>query len=270
MHDDLKEKARQIRKDVLDMVLAAGSGHLGGSFSATDLLVALYYRKMRLFEDPSDPRRDRFVLSKGHANPALYAILADKGYVPKDEMLRLRRLGSPFQGHPDSSKCPGLDCTTGSLGQGVSVAGGMAYGLKKLGSDAQVYVITGDGELDEGICWEAFMSAANFRLDNLTIIVDRNGLQLSKPTEELMKLDDLHMKLASFGLAVDEIDGHNFDAILATLDKHYPGKPHAIIAHTIKGKGVSFMENNVAWHGGIPKGDQITQAYAELGGGSNG
>ena len=270
METNLAEKARQIRKDVLAMVLEAGSGHLGGSFSATDILVALYYHQMRLFPDPNDPRRDRFVLSKGHAVPALYAILADKGYVDKKELHRLRRLGSLFQGHPDTAKCPGLDCTTGSLGQGLSVAGGLAYGLRYQHADAKVYVLTGDGELDEGICWEAFMSSANFKLDNLTIIIDRNGLQLSKPTEELMKLENLHAKLEAFGLAVDEIDGHDFEAIVSALDKQYEGKPHVIIAHTVKGKGVSFMEHEVAWHGGIPKGEQIDRAYAELGGRMNG
>lgn len=266
----LEEKARRIRIDTLDMILKSGSGHIGGSFSATDILVALYYEKLNLASGPNDPARDRFVLSKGHANPALYAILLDKGYVDKREKDTLRRLNSPFQGHPDSRKCPGIDCSTGSLGQGLSVATGMALGFKKLGKSQKVYVITGDGELQEGICWESFMAAANFKLDNLTVIIDRNMVQLSDHTENLMALGDLRKKMEGFGFAVDEIDGHDFREILEALDKSYEGKPHCIIAHTVKGKGVSFMEDNPDWHGGIPVGDQIEKAYAELGGKQNG
>jgi len=172
-NEKLKEKAQQLRLETLEMILMAGSGHIGGSFSMADILVALYYNIMRISDNPNDPNRDRFVLSKGHANPILYATLIDKGYVPKDKKDTLRQFGSPFQGHPDSKVCPGIDCTTGSLGQGISVGVGMAIGLKKLGKDSRVFIITGDGELNEGLCWEAFMSAANFQLDNLTIIIDR-------------------------------------------------------------------------------------------------
>jgi len=264
--DQLKEKARRIRIDTLDMILASGSGHLGGSFSATDIMVALYYGTMRIFPDPDHPDRDRFILSKGHAAPALYAILADKGYVDPSALKTLRRLGSPFQGHPDSAKCPGLDCTTGSLGQGISVGAGMAYGLKLLKRDARVYVLAGDGELNEGICWEAFMAAGNFGLDNLTIIVDRNRIQLSGRTEEIMALESLEAKVRSFGFDVDTIDGHDFSRILPALDRTVPGKPRCVIAGTIKGKGVSFMEDRVEWHGDLPKGGQIQEAYRELGG----
>ena len=261
----LKEKARQLRVDTLDMILKAGSGHVGGSFSIAELLTALYYDKMDLGNGPDDPRRDRFVLSKGHANPILYAVLMDKGFVSKDEKDTLRRLGSPFQGHPDSTKCPGLDCSSGSLGQGLSVATGMALGLKKQGLGGHVYVITGDGELQEGICWEAFMSANAFGLDNLTVIIDRNRLQLSAPTEETNPLDSLEEKLESFHFIVDSIDGHDFEQIFKALDRKCTGKPHCIIANTVKGKGVSFMENGVKWHGALPAGDEIVAAYKELG-----
>ena len=264
-YDFLKEKARQLRVDTLDMILKAGSGHVGGSFSMAELITALYYDKMNFGTGPDDPERDRFVLSKGHANPILYAVLMDKGYVPKSAKDTLRRLGSPFQGHPDSKRCPALECSTGSLGQGLSIATGIALGLKKLGQKGMVYVITGDGELQEGICWEAFMAANAFKLDNLTVIVDRNRLQLSAPTEETNPLDSLEAKLESFHFAVDSIDGHDFRQILDALDKHYDGKPHCIVANTVKGKGVSFMENGVKWHGALPVGDEIPAAYRELG-----
>ena len=263
--DFLENKARQLRIDTLDMILKAGSGHVGGSFSIAELLVALYYDKMNLGKGASDPERDRFVLSKGHANPILYAVLMDIGFAPKEAKDTLRRYGSPFQGHPDSSKCPGLDCSTGSLGQGLSIATGMALGLKKQGRSGHVYVITGDGELQEGICWEAFMAANAFKLDNLTVIIDRNRLQLSAPTEVTNPLDSIGDKLRSFNFAVDSIDGHDFEQIFGALDKKYEGKPHCIVANTIKGMGVSFMENGVKWHGALPAGDEIAEAYRELG-----
>jgi len=263
--DFLENKARQLRIDTLDMILKAGSGHVGGSFSIAELLVALYYDKMNLGKGASDPERDRFVLSKGHANPILYAVLMDIGFASKEAKDTLRRYGSPFQGHPDSSKCPGLDCSTGSLGQGLSIATGMALGLKKQGRPGHVYVITGDGELQEGICWEAFMAANAFKLDNLTVIIDRNRLQLSAPTEVTNPLDSIGDKLRSFNFAVDSIDGHDFEQIFGALDKKYEGKPHCIVANTIKGMGVSFMENGVKWHGALPAGDEIAEAYRELG-----
>ena len=263
---ELQEKAREIRLETIQMVAKATSGHPGGSLSVTDLLVALYYSKMRLYDDPHDERRDRFVLSKGHANPPLYAILADKGYVDKDELNYLRRLHHPFQGHPESNKCPGIDCSTGSLGQGVSVATGMALGFKLKKADNRVYAIVGDGEIDEGLCWEAFMAAANYKLDNLTVIVDRNMLQLDGNTEDVMAHGDLKAKFEAFGFLTDVIDGHNFEEILPALDRFEEGKPHCIIAKTVKGKGVSYMENNVAWHGSVPKGELLETALRELGG----
>ena len=262
----LQEKARQIRLDAVEMIAKAGSGHPGGSLSATDIMVALYYSKMALYEDPADERRDRFVLSKGHSNPPLYAILADKGYVPKEEMQYLRRLHHPFQGHPDSVKCPGIDCSTGSLGQGISVATGMALGFKLRKMPNKVYAIVGDGEIQEGICWEAFMAAAHYKLDNLTVFIDKNGLQIDGTTDEVMSLGDLKAKMEAFGFAVDEIDGHDFDQILNVLDKFTEGKPHCIIANTVKGKGVSFMENAVGWHGKAPNAEQLEQARKDLGG----
>jgi len=262
----LQEKARQIRLDAVEMIAKAGSGHPGGSLSATDIMVALYYSKMALYEDPADERRDRFVLSKGHSNPPLYAILADKGYVPKEEMQYLRRLHHPFQGHPDSVKCPGIDCSTGSLGQGISVAVGMALGFKLRKMPNKVYAIVGDGEIQEGICWEAFMAAAHYKLDDLTVFIDKNGLQIDGTTDEVMSLGDLKAKMEAFGFATDEIDGHDFDQILAALDKTAEGKPHCIIANTVKGKGVSFMENAVGWHGKAPNAEQLEQARKDLGG----
>ncbi|MGI6772142.1 MAG: transketolase [Clostridiales bacterium] len=262
----LKEKAASIRLTVMDMLEAAGSGHPGGSLSITDILTVLYYSKMRLYDDPHDERRDRFILSKGHANPPLYAILADKGYFPKEELLTLRHFGSKLQGHPDMNKCPGIDCSTGSLGQGLSVAVGMALGFARQGLDNRVYVLTGDGELQEGIVWEALMAAAHFKLDNLTMIVDRNGLQLDGSTEDVMALGGLAEKMKAFGFEVREIDGHNFDEIQKALDIKAEGRPLCIIANTVKGKGVSYMENNLSWHGNVPQGDLMKQAKAELGG----
>ncbi len=263
--DFLREKARQLRVDTLDMILKAGSGHVGGSYSIAELLTALYYDKMDFGKGLDDPDRDRFVLSKGHANPILYAVLMDKGFAPKEAKDTLRRYNSIFQGHPDSTKCPGLDCSTGSLGQGLSVATGMALGLKKQGRPGHVYVITGDGEVQEGICWEAFMAANAFKLDNLTVIIDRNRLQLSAPTEVTNPLDSLEEKLESFHFAVDSIDGHDFEQIFKALDRKHEGKPQCIVANTVKGKGVSFMENGVKWHGALPSGDEIAAAYRELG-----
>lgn len=265
-YDLYKEKAAFIHRTVLDMLESAGSGHPGGSFSATDILTVLYYGKMRLFDDPRDDRRDRFILSKGHANPPLYAILADKGYIEKEELKRLRHFGNKLQGHPDMNKCPGIDCSTGSLGQGLSVAVGMALGFKKQNKDNHVYVLTGDGELQEGIVWEALMAAAHYKLDNLTMIADCNGLQLDGSTDEVMSLGNLADKVRAFGFEVAEIDGHNFEEITKALDIKPQGKPLCIIARTIKGKGVSYMENNFAWHGNVPQGELLEKAKAELGG----
>lgn len=263
---ELSAKAEQIRRDAIWMIGQAGSGHPGGSLSATDIMVALYYEKMNLSADPKDESRDRFVLSKGHANPPYYAILADKGYFPKEELGRLRRLHSMLQGHPDCNKCPGVDCSTGSLGQGLSVSVGMALGFRLAGRDNRVYVLTGDGELQEGLCWEALMAAAHYKLDNLTVLVDHNGLQLDGTVDEVMSLGDLSAKLAAFGCAVQTVDGHNYDELLSAMEHHEAGKPLCIICNTIKGKGVSYMEDQLDWHGKAPSGEQLAQALKELGG----
>lgn len=263
---ELESKAKQIRRDAIWMLGQAGSGHPGGALSATDMMVALYYAKMRIYEDPHQEERDRFVLSKGHANATYYAILADKGYFPKEELGNLRRLHSMLQGHPDCNKCPGVDCSTGSLGQGLSVAVGMALGFKMQHCDNHVYVITGDGELQEGICWEAFMASAHYHLDNLTVLVDNNELQIDGTVDEVMSLGSLRAKLESFGFAVLEVDGHDYKQLLSALDQQEIGKPMCVICHTTKGKGVSFMENQLEWHGKAPAGEQLSQALEELGG----
>lgn len=260
----LAEKARELRIKTLQMVTEAGSGHPGGSLSEVEILTALYYSHLRLFPDPHDDRRDRFVLSKGHANPPLYAILADKGWLREEELLTLRKTHSRLQGHPDMNKCPGIDCSTGSLGQGISVSVGMALGLKLRQSNSRVYTLTGDGELDEGIVWEAASAAAHYQLDNLTLIIDRNRLQLDGCTEDVMALRDLKAKFAAFGFFVEEIDGHDYDEILTALSHTEPGKPHCIIANTIKGKGVSYMENNADWHGKVPNREELAAALSEL------
>ncbi len=264
--EELRAKAEQIRRDAIWMMGQAGSGHPGGSLSATDILVALYYDQMKLSADPHDEERDRFVLSKGHSNPPYYAILADKEYFPREELGTLRRLHSILQGHPDCNKCPGVDCSTGSLGQGLSVAVGMALGFRHGGRSNRVYVLTGDGELQEGICWEALMAAAHYRLDNLTVLVDRNRLQIDGAVEDVMSLGDLPSKFSAFGLAVRVVDGHDFDQLLSAMRQQEEGKPLCVICNTVKGKGVSYMENQLEWHGKVPNGTQLAQALKELGG----
>ncbi len=261
---ELQEKARQIRIDIIKMIAKAGSGHPGGSLSVTDILVSLYYNKLNPGLGADDPDRDRVVLSKGHAAPALYAVLADKGFLSKEDLNSLRRFGSRLQGHPDSNKCAGIDCSTGSLGQGASVGMGMALGLKSSGSPARVYIITGDGELQEGICWEAFMAGAHYKLDNVTVIVDRNNLQIDGQVTDIMNVEDLRSKFEGFGYATDVGNGHDFAELLSALKKRTEGKPHCIIANTIKGKGVSFMENQVSWHGNAPKPEESEAAVKEL------
>lgn len=261
---ELQEIARQMRIDIISMVAKAGSGHPGGSLSITDILAVLYMDKMNFRGGIDDPDRDRFVLSKGHAAPALYAVLAAKGVLKREQLDTLRQFHSPLQGHPNEKECPGVDCSTGSLAQGTSAAVGMALGLKVKNSPARVFVATGDGELQEGLCWEAFMSAAHYKLDNFTVIVDRNNLQIDGFVNDVMGVEDLQKKFEGFGFAVDKIDGHNIDEIKAAIDKRYEGKPHCIIAKTIKGKGVSFMENQAGWHGTAPKPEEAEAAIREL------
>ncbi len=263
----IRSTCTQVRRDIINMTADAGCGHPGGSLSIVEVLVALYYQKMKI--DPKNPKweeRDRFVLSKGHAAPALYAVLGERGFFNTEEFKRFRQLGSILQGHPDMKHCPGVDASTGSLGQGVSIAAGMALGAKAAKKDIQVYTIIGDGESQEGMVWEACMAAAHYRLDNLTIIQDNNGLQIDGSNDEVMSLGDLRAKFSAFGLDVVEVaNGNDYDAVLAALNQpHKPGVPKLVLLHTTKGKGVSYMENSVAWHGKAPNEEQRQQALSEL------
>ncbi len=266
-HKRLQSIALNLRKDILTEVFSASSGHPGGSLSIVEILTSLYYDEMNI--DPANPQmedRDRFVLSKGHACPALYAVLAEKGYFPKEELKNFRQIDSILQGHPDMKKVPGVDMSTGSLGQGLSVACGIAMSSKMYSSPWNVYAIVGDGEVQEGIIWEAAMSAANYKLDNLAVFLDSNGLQIDGKVEDVMDIGHINDKFKSFGWNVIEIDGHDFDQIFAALDmfKETVGKPTMIIAKTVKGKGVSFMENLAKWHGSAPNEEQYNEAIKEL------
>ena len=268
-YDELKETARKIRVDVIRAIHEAGSGHPGGSLSATDILTALYFDTMNINpENPKMEGRDKFVLSKGHAVPALYATLAERGFYDVEEMMTLRKIGSHFQGHPNMHKVPGLEMSTGSLGQGFSVAVGMATAGKMDGNPGRVYALCGDGELQEGIIWEAALSAAHRNLDNLVLIVDWNGLQIDGKVDDVKKVTPLSGKFQTFGWHVINVDGHSFPEILAALDeaKAVKGQPTAIIAKTHKGHGVSFMEDQAGWHGKAPNDEQFRQAMEELGG----
>ena len=264
----LEEKAREMRKDIIIMVGAAKSGHPGGSLSAADMVAALYFHVMR--HDPRNPKwpdRDRFVLSKGHACPVLYSALAEAGYYPKEEIITFRNINTRLQGHPDMKKLPGVEFTTGSLGQGLSGANGMALAGKLDKKDYRVFCMIGDGESEEGQIWEAAMAASHYKLDNVTAITDFNGLQIDGPNCEVMTVTPLPDKWRSFGWNVIEIDGHDFTQILDALspDRTVKGQPTMIIARTVKGKGVSFMEGVCDWHGKAPNEEQAMQALAELG-----
>ena len=263
----LKEKAKEIRKSIVSMITEAKSGHPGGSLSATDILTALYFSEMNV--DPANPKmegRDRFVLSKGHAAPAIYATLAEKGYFSKDELMTLRKFGSRLQGHPDMKKLPGIEISTGSLGQGLSVANGMALNAKMFNENYRTYVILGDGEVQEGQIWEAAMTAAHYKLNNLCAFLDNNNLQIDGNVSEIMGVEPLDKKWEAFGWNVIKIDGHDFEQILSALDKarECKDKPTMVIAKTIKGKGVSFMENVCGFHGVAPTLEELERALAEL------
>lgn len=263
----LKKVASILRCEVIKMIYTANSGHPGGALSAADIVTALYFHIMRI--DPKNPQwedRDRFILSKGHACPILYAALALKGFFPKENLNTLRRLNSSLQGHPDMRKTRGVDMTTGSLGQGLSVGVGMALGGKLDKKDYRVYVVLGDGEIDEGQIWEAAMSAFKYKLDNLLAIVDYNKLQLDGSTEKVMPLEPLVDKWKAFGWHAIETNGHDITQILAAIKEAHltRNKPIVIIAHTIKGKGVSFMENNPDWHGKAPSKQEFGQAIKEI------
>ncbi|MGI5854364.1 MAG: transketolase [Bacillota bacterium] len=261
---DLKKKAKEIRKRLLQMIYESKTGHTGGVLSSVDILVSLYYAVMNVDpKNPDWPERDRFILSKGHSVEGLYCILADKGFFPEEELKTFSQYGSRLIGHP-TRKVPGIEANTGALGHGLSIGVGMALGFKLDHKPQRVYVLMGDGELAEGSIWEAAMSASNYKLDNLTGIIDRNGLQISGNTEDVMALECLREKWEAFGWAVTEVDGHNFDLLVGNLKSTYAGKPHLIIAKTIKGKGVTFMENNAKWHHGVPSAEQFDVAISDL------
>ncbi|MBE6802171.1 MAG: transketolase [Ruminococcaceae bacterium] len=264
---ELAKVACNVRKGIIEGTFNAKSGHPGGSLSIADIISYLYFKEMNI--DPSNPampERDRFVLSKGHAAPALYAVMAERGYFPVEELKTLRKIGSRLQGHPSMKCLPGIDISTGSLGQGISAACGMALGAKLQNADFRVYSILGDGEIEEGQVWEAAMYAAAKKLDNLVAFVDNNNLQIDGTVEEVNSPYPIPEKFVAFGWNVIEIDGHSFDEIENALNaaRECKGKPTAIVAKTIKGKGVSFMENQVNWHGAAPNAEQYEIAMNEL------
>ena len=263
----LKERAKEIRKDIVTMIGQAKSGHPGGSLSATEIVTYLYFEELRI--DPANPRwddRDRFILSKGHAAPVLYAALARRGFFPTEELSTLRKIGSHLQGHPDMKKVPGVDMSTGSLGTGFSAATGIAMACKLDKKENYVYTLLGDGEIQEGQVWEAAMSAAHYKLDNLIAFLDNNGLQIDGNIDDVLSPNPIDAKFAAFGWHVLVIDGHDFkqiaDAVAAA--KAEKGRPTMIVAKTVKGKGVSYMENQAGWHGSAPNEGQVAQAMAEL------
>ena len=264
----LKERAKQLRKTAVTMIYEAQSGHPGGSLSAADMVAALYFSEMHI--DPQNPNwadRDRFVLSKGHVCPILYSALGILGYFPESVLHTLRQEGSMLQGHPSMVKCPGIDISTGSLGQGAACAVGMALAGKRDGKDYRVFTMVGDGEINEGIVWEAMMCANKYKLDNYIMLFDNNGLQLDGTTDQIMPGLDMSKKAADFGFDVYEIDGHDMAQILDTFDKIRAaknGKPKFINAHTVKGKGVDYMENSFDWHGKAPNKEQYESAMEQL------
>ncbi|MBU3089099.1 transketolase [Clostridium gasigenes] len=266
---ELKAIAKTVRGDIVSMLTESASGHPGGSLSAADIVTALFFGEMNIdVNNPKDENRDRFVLSKGHAAPVLYSALARKGYFPVEELKTLRKIGSRLQGHPSMRCLPGIDMSTGSLGQGISSAVGMALAGKIDNKSYRVYTILGDGELEEGQVWEATMCAAHYKLNNLTAFIDFNGLQIDGNIEEVMNPSPIDTKFEAFGWNTIIIDGHNMDEILAAIEKAKActDKPTAIICKTVKGKGVSFMENKASWHGTAPSKEQCMQALTEIGG----
>lgn len=265
--EDLKMKAKVIRKDIIEEVYNANSGHPGGSLSISDIMAVLYFNELRIDEkNPRWEERDRLVLSKGHCSPALYAALAERGFFDKEDLKSFRKIESNLQGHPDLNKVPGVDMTSGSLGQGLSIANGMAIAGKMDNKNYRVYTILGDGEIEEGQIWEAAMTANKYKLDNLCVIVDNNNLQIDGTIEEVMSSYPIDEKFKSFGFNVLTIDGNNIEEILNGFEiaKQTKNKPTCIIAKTIKGKGVSFMENKAEWHGKAPNEEEYIQAMKDL------
>ncbi|MFB3162453.1 transketolase [Neobacillus sp. 179-J 1A1 HS] len=269
--EELKQKAIEMRRTAITMIHKAQSGHPGGSLSAADLMTALYFKEMNI--DPKNPKwedRDRFVLSKGHVCPIQYSALALLGYVPFKTIYTLREYGSPFQGHPDMKKCPGIDISTGSLGQGLSCGVGMAIAGKRDGKNYRVFSLLGDGECQEGQIWEAAQTAVKYQLDNLVVFVDNNRLQIDGTTDEVMPLQDIEKKFQAFGFETKRIDGHSMEAIVETLDEVRNAKnglPKCIVLDTVKGKGVSYMEDVADWHGVAPNDTEFELALAEIAGG---
>ena len=266
---ELQLFAVKVREGILRGTHAAKSGHPGGSLSSTEYFTYLYNKEIRVDpKNPHDPNRDRFVLSKGHVAPGLYATLANRGFFPVDELLTLRHIGSRLQGHPNMNLTPGVDMSTGSLGQGISTAAGMAKGAKYLGKDINVYTLLGDGELAEGQVWEATMFAAHYKLDNLCITVDVNGLQIDGATADVMNTAPIDGKFEAFGCDVLWIDGHDFNALEKAFRRFHAnkgtGKPTVILMKTVKGKDISFMENNAGWHGKAPNDDELARGLEEL------
>lgn len=264
---ELEKIANNVRIGIIESVYAAKSGHPGGSLSIADILTVLYFNQMNIDETkPQDKSRDRLVLSKGHCAPALYSTLAERGFFEKGLLKTLRNINGKLQGHPDMNKIPGVDMTTGSLGQGLSAANGMAM-ASKLGKEGiRVYCICGDGEMEEGQIWEAAMSSSHYKLDNLCLIIDNNNLQIDGNVDKVMNIYPLDEKFRSFGFEVIQVDGHNIAELINSFEqaKKVKGKPTAIIANTIKGKGVSFMENQAGWHGKAPNQEEYEQAMQEL------
>ena len=264
---ELTKKAVEIREGIIEAVYHAGSGHPGGSLSVADILTVLYFHEMKIKpEEPDWEDRDRLVLSKGHCSPALYSCLANRGYFPVEDLKTFRKIDSYLQGHPDKNKVPGVDMTTGSLGQGLSAANGMAIAGKMNQKDYRVYCILGDGEIEEGQVWEAAMTSSKYRLDNLCVIVDNNNLQIDGTVEEVMSPYPIDEKFKSFGFEIIKIDGHDIEEIIKAFEvaRNIKEKPTCIIAKTIKGKGISYMENQVGWHGKAPNEEQYKEAIKEL------
>lgn len=268
--ESLKQITKAVREDIIRMLTESGSGHPGGSLSAVEIMTTLYFNEMNVDpKNPKDPNRDRFVLSKGHAAPVLYSVLAEKGFFNKEELMGLRKLGSMLQGHPNMNYIPGVDMSTGSLGQGISAAVGMALAGKLDKKEYRVYTLLGDGELEEGQVWEASMAAAHYKLDNLTAFVDFNGLQIDGDVEDVMNPNPIADKFVAFGWNVIALeDGHDLEAIKNAIEegKKVKDKPTMVVCKTIKGKGVSFMENEAGWHGSTPNKEQCEQALSEIGG----
>lgn len=270
-YDDLKLTAQNLRKNILTMIHEAKSGHPGGSLSAVEIVTYLYFKEMNI-KDPHDEGRDRFVLSKGHGAPVLYSALMEKGFINKELMGTLRQVNSKLQGHPDMKKLSGVEASTGSLGQGLSIANGMALAFKLDKKENRVFALLGDGEIQEGMIWEAAMLANHYHLDNLTAILDHNGLQIDGKNNDVMTVEPIDEKFEAFGWHVIKADGHDFESLEKAFEerKKVTGKPALIIAETIKGKGCSFMEGKASWHGKAPNYEEFCMAMEEIGGGLNG